>query len=434
MWTHREWVERTRFTAIQLVTFVLIFGISVIRPTVTYRALELGAGPTALGVIAASFALLSMVLAIPVGRLIDRSVPGTYIVIGTASMLVVALVLMDANSLVLLALSQTALGMAHLVGALGCQTAIANGDPRRREMRFGNFAVAVSVGQLAGPAAATAILSGSMTVAVLSHHLGESATVFGLTAVIQFAGTLLALLAVTLDQERRRRRPAPAKIGVLSSVVTVMRARRVPTAIFASIAVVTTGDVLVAYLPAFGQDNGISIGAVGGLLSTMAGASIISRLALRQLRRRIDVPPLLLIGTAAPAVLLALFPPAHSLALRYVLFALAGLGIGVSQPLSMSWVAGSVPADLQATSLSIRLAGNRIAQVLIPLLVGVAASLMGLQVVFYGLSVLLFCAGMVVARGMWVSRQERLTGTPSAERPRPVYTPQISSKGPHSRS
>lgn len=55
---------------------------SVVRPMVSYRALEPGAGGTEIGVLAASFAVLPLLLAFLVGRSADALGPGWVVVAG----------------------------------------------------------------------------------------------------------------------------------------------------------------------------------------------------------------------------------------------------------------------------------------------------------------------------------------------------------------
>jgi MFS family permease len=53
---------------------------------------------------------------------------------------------------------------------------------------------------------------------------------------------------------------------------------------------------------------------------------------------------------------------------------IAGLGLGVGQPLTMSWLVGAAPPGLRGRALSLRLTGNRAGQVLVSGAVGFAAA------------------------------------------------------------
>ena len=65
---------------IQAVTFL-------VRPAATYRALELDVPPFALGVLAASYAVFPLLLALPIGGLVDRLGERRLMAIGAAVVL-----------------------------------------------------------------------------------------------------------------------------------------------------------------------------------------------------------------------------------------------------------------------------------------------------------------------------------------------------------
>ena len=55
----------------------------------------------------------------------------------------------------------------------------------------------------------------------------------------------------------------------------------------------------------------------------------------------------------------------------------AGWTLGVCQPMTMSWVAARATAGSRGTAMSLRLLGNRVGQVAIPLAAGVVAAVTG---------------------------------------------------------
>jgi hypothetical protein len=60
-----------------------------------------------------------------------------------------------------------------------------------------------------------------------------------------------------------------------------------------------------------------------------------------------------------------------------VLLLVIGFGLGVGQPLTMSWLAESTPPGLSGRALSLRLVGNRTGQLLLPGAAGLMAAGMG---------------------------------------------------------
>src|SRR5262249_52143532 len=148
---------------------------------------------------------------------------------------------------------------------------------------------------------------------------------------------------------------SPANGSILRGVGTVLAQPNAPHAMFASIAVLTSNDLLVAYLPAYGQAHGLSASTVGLLLSAGAGASMLSRLFLQLMTRIIGRGRLLVISTALPAVALALLPLVVSVPLVFTIMVAAGFGLGMGQPLSLSWIAQTAPPDMRGTAVGVRL-------------------------------------------------------------------------------
>jgi len=97
----------------------------IVRPLTSYRLLALGAGAREVGLVTAAFALVPMLVAIPLGRLTDsrRSTP---LVAGGAAVLAVASALLGLASNVAAIAATTALfGLGHLALMLGPQNMIA---------------------------------------------------------------------------------------------------------------------------------------------------------------------------------------------------------------------------------------------------------------------------------------------------------------------
>jgi MFS family permease len=56
-----------------------------------------------------------------------------------------------------------------------------------------------------------------------------------------------------------------------------------------------------------------------------------------------------------------------------ILMAVGGFGLGIGQPVTMSWVAALAAPGTRATALSVRLMGNRVGQMAVPVLAGLIA-------------------------------------------------------------
>ena len=380
------------FLTLLTISTLLQAATAVARPMASYRALEIGMEPSALGLVAAAFAIAPVVFALSIGRRIDRHSAFPFL-IGAAVMMAVAsaglAVIGTAPALlVLIAL----LGLSQLAFVVSNQSLIGSRSRiESYESRFGHLAFVASLGQLIGPAAAGLIARDG------SREGTTNALIFG---------AILSLLAVPVIARLWRHDPgaavpAPEGQPPETPLLAILRLPGMGPAMLASMTVLATIDVVVVYLPALGQERGLSVAIVGALLAVRAGASMASRLFLGRLvawfgRERLMIGSLL--GAAASVIALPFLPlPAAFLAM-----AMAGVTLGVCQPMTMAWVAARATPGARGTALSVRLLGNRVGQVVIPLAAGSLAAVTGTAGV-------LAAAGLTVAvsAGVVASRRAR---------------------------
>jgi MFS family permease len=287
------------------------------RPVTSYRALALGADARAVGLITAAFALVPLVVAVPLGRASDRWRPGWLLTGGIALGVLACALLGLAGSLPGLALASAVLGLGHLALTLAGQSLIArqSGDDRH-DRDFGLYAAAASAGQLIGPALAGIVLGAA------GRSLEDATTAGFLVA----AGLMALAVPTSLGTDRLgpAGRPRDRSEGRPLRAGELIGARGVPAGMFASLAILATVDVLTAYLPVLGTQRGIPPAVVGGLLSLRAAASILSRVLIPWMVGRLGRVRLLAASAAGSALLTAALPLAGGTAALAVLLAAAG--------------------------------------------------------------------------------------------------------------
>jgi MFS family permease len=360
------------------------------RPVTSYRALALGADARAVGLITAAFALVPLVVAVPLGRASDRWRPGWLLTGGITLGALACALLGLAATLPGLALASAVLGLGHLALTLAGQSLIArqSGDALH-DRDFGLYAAAASTGQLIGPALAGIALSAA------GRSLEDATTLAFLVA-----GGLMALAVPTslgADRLARAGRPRDAE-GRPLRAGELIGARGVPAGMFASLAILATVDVLTAYLPVLGTQRGIPPAVIGGLLSLRAATSILSRVLIPWMVGRLGRVRLLAASAAGSALLTAALPLAGDAVALAVLLAAAGFLLGIGQPLTMSMVVQAVPEGTRGTALAIRLTGNRFGQVATPAAAGLVAGAAGVSAAFFMLGGLLGLAAVAVVR------------------------------------
>lgn len=366
-----------------LFIFVVATAIFSVRPMISYRALELGASTAQIGLLAASYGVLSFLIAIPTGRWIDRIGETRFLVGGAALMTMMSFWLVVADQLLSLGIAQAVLGAGHIFGLVALQALIANcGPPGQRDARFGIFAVMASLGHVAGPGLGGFVASASG---------GSTQQVFLVSGLLLLVaiGAGLSLYYWPPPDNQRTDQGAPDGERIVRSLGRVIRIRSMPQAMLASVTVLVTIDLLVAYLPAYGEAQGIPVATVGLLLSVRAGASSLSRLAMVPMLNGLGRRRVFVLSLAMPAVALVLIPVFPHIGALYALMALAGFGLGLGQPLSVSWVATAAPVELRGISLGVRLTGNRLGQIVLPAALGAVGGATSVTTIFIVLGAML---------------------------------------------
>ncbi|MFI7326683.1 MFS transporter [Streptomyces rubiginosohelvolus] len=377
--------------------------VSMARPAVSYRALALGADETAVGVIAGMYALLPLFVAVPLGRRTDhgRCAPllplGVLLISGGCALsgLVSTLPAMAAWSGVM--------GLGHLCFVIGAQSIVARQSaPHEQDRNFGHFTIGASLGQLVGPIAAGALISGQ------GGALGRTSAL----ALLVSAGVCAVALTSLWRIEHRRTTDARPRTDGKVPVRTILGTRGVPAGILISMAVLSATDILTAYLPVVGEHRSIAPAAVGLLLSLRAAATIACRLVMTPLlrllgRRTLLTTSCLLAGLLCAGV--ALPVPVPVLA---VMLAVLGFCLGVGQPLSMTTVVRAAPDGARSTALALRLTGNRLGQVAAPAAAGLIAGAVGVAAPFVLLGV-----GLVGAAGLGLRGEGRTGPAPAGSEP-----------------
>ncbi|GAA2609859.1 MFS transporter [Streptomyces tubercidicus] len=367
--------------------------VSMARPAVSYRALALGADERAVGVITAVYALLPLLVAVPLGRRTDQGRCAPLLVAGVALISGGCALSGLAGSLPAMAAWSGVMGLGHLCFVIGAQSIVARRSaPEDRDRNFGHFTIGASLGQLIGPVAAGL---------VISEHDGRMAPTSATALLV--SGAVAAVSYASLWRLEQRARtvpsgaPAPAA-GPPVPVRGILRTRGVPSGIFMSLAVLSATDVLTAYLPVIGEDRAIAPTTIGLLLSLRAAATIACRLVMTPMIRWLGRTALMAASCASAGVLCGgLVLPVPVWALAAMLLAL-GFCLGVGQPLSMTTVVQAAPERARSTALALRLTGNRLGQVAAPAGAGLLAGVAGTAAPFALLGGLLVASAVMAAR------------------------------------
>ncbi|WP_226347193.1 MFS transporter [Agilicoccus flavus] len=411
---------RSRAWLVSLVVAgVLVQGaLNLARPVTTYKLVGLGSGATTIGVVTAAYAVLPMAVALPLGRLTDRT-PALprYVMVSAALLAAGVAVLALAPNVPLVALGSVVLGLAHLLFTISGQAAIARySDDDDLDLGFGWFTASYSVGQALGPLLGGALV-GAGAVTAGPERLADIDRAL-------FVGAAISLLAVPLFLRRPRAlgraaapegaRPptdaeaadgaapvaTPAEPPRRADVRAVLRSPGVASNMLASMGLLAMLDILVAFLPLVGEERGVAPVVIGALLAVRGAASILSRVLLPWLTRRMARSTLLVASLFGAGLALAI-PPLllDRVIVAGALLAVGGFFLGLGQPLTMTLISTAVPTAWRSQALAIRLVGNRVGQVGFPLLAGLVAAPLGpVGAIWMTCAVLLLAGGEKLVR------------------------------------
>lgn len=350
---------------IQAVTFL-------VRPATTYRALELDVPGFALGLLAASYAVFPLLLALPIGGLVDRLGERRLMAIGAAVVLgCSAFLLFWGTSVPALVAGTALLGAGQLACVVGQQAVVANNAASTRlDSAFGYLTFAASLGQALGPLAISVV--GGASVRPNTNAIFLLATAMSLVL-------FLTTFVISSKVSRGRR---TAKEGPKGSAAALLRTPGVVRALATSATVLAVVDLTVVYLPALGAERGLTAATVGLMLTVRAVFSMVSRLGLGSMSRKLGRMKLLVLSLAISTVSLGVAAIPMPVWLLFIVMAFLGLGLGIGQPLTMSWLSAQAPEGQRGRALALRLAGNRVGQVVLPSAIGVVAVGLGAAGVF----------------------------------------------------
>jgi MFS family permease len=355
--------------------------IYVLRPMITYRAIELDANAAQVGLIAAVYALFPVVLALQFGSLVGKLGEAKFVIYGTVAMMFTSAALIFSNSLVTLAIATAAAGLAHLACMVGGQSMVALRAPRQSYDRyFGFYTFSASVGHMLGPIIASIVA-------------GSNGTLPRSTSNAFLLGVVLTIIALVPVIKWRNEKPTVEgkqnTEGTFKAAVSLVKRPGIMAAIYISLAISSVADVLVVFLPLFGTENNFSPYAIGAILAIRAGTTMMSRFFLGRLSNRFSTFQLLWWSTILSTLCCVAMAFAHTpITLGAIVF-VAGFSLGVGQPLTMSLVSQKTESSERALAVSARLMGNRFGQFLVPAVAGSLAAASGAGAVFIGLAVLL---------------------------------------------
>ncbi len=347
-------------------------------------ALEQGANPLGVGMLAATFAAFPLLLAVYAGRVSDRI--GVKRPLQWGSLVIaagLAIPLAVAGIPGLLA-GAACVGLGHIFFHVSIHNLFgAFGEGEARTRNFATFSLGASVAAFLGPSLAGFSIDG----------LGYPAT-FALTAAVAAVPCLL----VTALPGMIPARTAPREPEHAGGSLALLRDPGLRRTLVLSGATITGIELFTFYFPVYGRSVGLSASLIGMVMASYAVAAFIVRLGLPRAARRVGEVGMLTGALLVAGVVYLLVPMFDHAAVLALMAFLMGLGLGCAQPLTILLAYNHAPPGRSGEALGMRLTVNKMTQIVVPLAFGALGTAFGLAPVFWANGAFLLSSGLLSLR------------------------------------
>ena len=338
------------------------------RVVLALDALDLGAAPLTVGLLAATFSVFPALLSWPAGRLVDRFGSRWVLTIGALGGGLGMLIPFFVPGLTAIFFAAAANGLSLAIYNVSLQNLVGLlSTPQNRTQSFSNYSLTNSIGSFVGP-----LIAGFGI-----QHGGHAATCLALAVM-----SLLPLVALAI-LGRRMPHGSGRKPRSDTSIRGMLRARGVGRTLATSSLLQSGQDLFQFYLPVYAHGIGLSASAIGVVLAMNSAAAFVVRLTLPRLIARFNEERVLagaFLGGAAAFMLLPFFTSALTLAVIAFAF---GLGMGCGQPIVTMQMFTNSAEGRSGEALGLRMTVNHLTRVVGPVLFGVIGSSFGLAAVFW---------------------------------------------------
>jgi len=347
-----------------------------IRMATPLLALTQGVSSTGAGALAALIALSQVVLALPAGRLADRTGLRKPIrasaAAASAGVAAVALFpvfpIMCAAALVVGGTTVVALAAIQRHAGRAARHSL------QLKQAFGWLSTGSAIANFVGP----------LVAGLLIDHAGDSQgnqtgyrVAFAVLAVFPLLGWCLILRVV-------EQKSAPGSTARNDASITdLVSEKRFKRLMLVNCLLSSCWDVHSFAVPLLGFSRGMSAGRIGLVLGAFAIAAAAIRMLVPIIASRLHEGAVLTYAMIAATLLFFLYPLTSSSLEMSICSVLLGLVLGMEQPMVMSMLIQVTPAPLHGRAIGLRLMINNGASVLAPVLLGSLGGVVGIAAIFW---------------------------------------------------
>jgi MFS family permease len=360
------------------------------RVGLTLTALHLQASTFTVGMILSLLAMLPMLLAIPGGRWVDRIGVRWPMIGGVALVMTGVLLPLAWPSIGVLYVTAMLVGLGYLPFHLGAQKLVADiGSVEDRRHHYSLYAIGFSVSGFIGPTLVGFLID------AIGHRLA-----FGVLGMLSVATlTWLNLRRAALPDHGGGQVDTTASLRIWDLLRTPDLRR-----LYVVVALISSAwDVHQFLVPIYGARIGLSASGIGLILGAFSVATLVVRLVVPLFLMNVSEWRVIMIAQSIAAGVYAFYPLFSTLESMLAMSFLLGLGLGASQPMTLSILARSAPASRLGEATGLRMTLVNGTQTVLPGTFGALGGLLGVAPLFWAMAALL--AGGAGSLGRFLHRR-----------------------------
>jgi MFS family permease len=395
----RHFTPLIQLIAISVAAHVALAGA---RVTTALYALSLDASEFTIGTLIALFALFPMILAVPMGRLLDRIGIKKPMMFGCLAVAIGCAIPSVAAGLPVLYLAVILIGTGFMAIHIGSQHAV--GAMSSMETRAANFSwlsLGFSISSFCGPVIAGFVIDRVRFAVAYAVCCGFAVLALGLLACSNL-NRIKLLRSGSQKKSGQRECTANATAG---SPLELLRDPDMRRIYVVGILLATAWDLFTFVTPIQGSKLGFSASTIGLILGAFSAATFTVRLAMPWISHRYTEWQVLTVALAFAVISYALFPFMEQPSSLMAVAALLGLALGSSQPNVLALLHHAAPAGRGAEAIGIRATISNASQVILPLAFGAAGATLGLFTVFWGAGAMIGAGVPIAWRKAFVKRR-----------------------------
>ena len=355
-------------------------------------ALDLGASPVMVGLLAATFSAMPALLAWQVGKWADRFGARAPLLLGAIGCSTGIAVPFFFHTMTALYIAAVLNGIAFALFNVTQQNAVGMiSVPEERTKNFANFTLMMSLGNFVGPLVAGFSID----------HSGLARACLYVAAL----GFIPALMLIAGGKALPAGSGQKPKAG--GGIMVLLRDRTMVKILLVGSVVMAGVDVFAFYVPIYTHGLALSASTIGIILSCFSAAAFTSRACLSWFMERAPVEVVLRRSFFLAAASFVLIPFFQNAAMLSALSFLYGFGLCVGQPITMMLSFSNSADGRSGEVMGVRASANHLTRVVAPVVFGSIGSVAGLISVFIVGGAMLASGGLLIRPGAFGNRRDK---------------------------